>query len=183
TAIGGSPRNVAPVIPIIVADVGFVIGFAFTRTSPLRKRTIARALAALVWTAAIIGVLVASNHSARRIKEYAEVERLLTVHSKSDALKIYTDDFDFYFPWLHYQTPRVSGGWQEVGLQGYLQEFPHLRDSSALALHDDLVRSGIRWAMFRTPPYDPRGDRSARSDTSLFRLTYQTSMHKIYFVE
>ncbi|MFI5201946.1 MAG: hypothetical protein ACHQNE_06135, partial [Candidatus Kapaibacterium sp.] len=148
-----------------------------------KRRRMAQAFAVLLWTGAIVGVFVLSNHAARRVEEYSEVERLLNVHSKADALKIYTDDFDFYFPSLHYQTPRESGGWPEVGLPHYIEEFPHLRDSSARILHDDLASSGIQWAMFRTPPYDPRGYEIARGDTSLFRFLYQTPMHRIYRVE
>ena len=181
TATGGSPRNVAPVIPIIATDFLFLVNLAFGGVA--RRRAMARVFGTLLWTGAVLGSFVFSDHAARRINEYSKVERLLNVNSKEAALKIYTDDFDFYFPGLHYQTPRESGGWPEVGLPNYTEEFPHLRDSSARILHDDLVSSGIQWAMFRTPPYDPRGYESAHSDTTLFHLIYQTPMHKIYRVE
>jgi len=183
TAIGGSPRNVAPVIPILVADGLFVIALAVARVGGARRQSIAKCVAALIWVGGMIGIFLFSYRSAPRVRDYAEVERLLNVHSKEDAMKIYTDDFDFYFPGLKYQTPRESGGWPEVGLPHYIEEFPHLRDSSARVLHDDLVKSGIHWAVFRIPPYDGRGYESVRSDTTFFRLAYRTPRHEIYRVE
>ena len=183
TVIGGSPRNVAPVIPMLVADGLFVIGLAFGRVSAARKQSIAQSFATLVWAGGIIGIFFFSYRSAPRVRDYAEVERLLNVHSRADALSIYTDDFDFYFPDLRYQTPRESGGWPEAGLPHYIEEFPHIRDSSARILHDDLIKNGIRWAIFRIPPYDGRGYESIRGDTTLFRLMYRTPRHEIYRVE
>jgi len=183
TAIGGSPRNVALVIPILVADTIFVIGLAFARVHDARKQAFALVLAVLLWCSGIIGIFIFSNRSTRRVRDYTNDERLLNVQSKADALKVYTDDFDFYFPGLRYETPRESGGWPEAGLPHYIEEFPHIRDSSARVLHDDLVKSGVHWAMFRIPPYDGRGAESASSDTALFRPIYRTPMHVIYRVE
>jgi len=183
TAIGGSPRNVTVVFPILVADILFIVDRVFAPMTVSKRRFVTQLFAVLLWSIGIIGIFIFSNRSVPRIRDYTEVEHLLKVHSKADAMGIYTDDFDFYFPGLRYQTPRISGGWPEVGLPHYVEEFPHLRDSSASILHDDLVNSHLHWALFRIPPYDLRGYKNVQSDTSHFRLVYRTPMHEIYRVE
>ncbi len=183
TNSGGSPRNIIIVIPVIAMAVIYLIMEATSNIDATKKLQVAHSIAILAWATGIAGMFFFSHLAAHRIEDYSEVEQVLHVQSKHDAHRIYTDDFDFYFPGLKYQSPRKSGGWPEVGLPHYIEMFPHIRDTSAQVLHEDLVHNGIRWAVFRIPPYDGRGYESVKSDSTLFRLTYQTPLHKIYRVE
>jgi hypothetical protein len=149
----------------------------------LQRRTVVPILASLTIAIGLTALFYYLSGSAKRVEDYEEVERLLAVKSGIDADRIYTDDFDLYFPRLDYLTPRLSGGWPEVGLPDYAAKFPHVRDTSASAEYADLTRDGVHWAVFRVPPYDGRSYESIRSDSSLFKLIYRTRLHEIYSLQ
>ena len=183
TAAGASVSAFTPIIPVVAACVIPLVEFILSRRSNVfRTRTIAT-ITILVWLGGLIGLFISTMHVKTRAEDYVQIEQMLRVHSRSDALAIYTDDYDLYFPSLVYQTPRTSGGWAEMGLPGYLDKFPHIRNTSAETEYADLIQNGVTWAIFRIPPYDPRGYKSVSSDTTRFRLTYRTPLHEIYRVE
>jgi hypothetical protein len=183
TSAGGSVSAFTPVIPIAAACIAALLDGATARLSNAFRNRAIPTLAAIVWVAGFIGLFIFILRVKTRTDDYAEVQRMLDVRSDPDVLRIYTDDFDFYFPNLRYRIPRASGGWPEVGLPHYLEEFPHIRNTSSEIEHHDLIQNGIVWAIYRVPPYDPRGYQYAHSDTSLFRLMYRTRSHEIYRVE
>ncbi len=183
TAAGGSVSAFTPIIPIVGACLIPLIEFALSRRSlHFRKRAIS-IIVGVIWIAALTGVFIFTIRTTNRVDDYSKIEQQLGVHSRSDALGIYTDDYDFYFPGLVYQTPRHTGGWGEVGLPYYLNEFPHIRNFPAVAEQHDLLQNGITWGIYRVPPYDPIGYQSVTSDTTRFRLMYRTPFHEIYRVE
>ena len=182
-AAGGSVSAFTPILPIVAACVIPLMQFAFSRrTLEFRKRTIA-AIAVIAWIAGLAGLVGFTSHTRSRVDDYAKIEQQLGVHSRSDALGIYTDDYDFYFPGLSYQTPRHTGGWGEVGLSNYLSEFPHIRNASSEMEHQDLLQNRMAYAIYRIPPYDPIGYQSVSGDTADFRLIYRTPFHEIYRIE
>jgi hypothetical protein len=204
-SIGGSISAFTTVLPMDAACFASVMQSALGSKLELRRWFIPL-VASMCWIAGLTGLLFYSAQEAKRIGDYSHIERVLGVRSSIggpegsrdadtgepsletdrrpiDPRQIYTDDYDFYFPGLRYQTPRTFGGWGEVGLADYLRDFPHIRNSSANMEHDDLVHNGIAWAVYRVPPYDPRGYQSVRGDTTLFRLMYRTRSHEIYRVE
>jgi hypothetical protein len=194
TAAGGSVSAFTPIIPIATACLAYCFEAIFG--GMLRSRTWAvPTLTAVFWSASLTGLFILTIRNADRIEDYAQIDRQLHVYSsidgpapnidknETDALRIYTDDYDFYFPDLRYRTPRFSGGWPEVGFPSYLKEFPHIHNSNAVTEHDDLVRNGIQWVIYRVPPYDATGYANVRSDSALFRFMYRTPYHEIYRVE
>jgi hypothetical protein len=194
TAAGGSVSAFTPVIPVIAASLAYLIEAVFGQM--LRSRAwVVPTLTAVFWSASLTGLFILTLRNAERIEDYAKIDSQLHVYSsidgpapntnesQTDALRIYTDDYDFYFPDLHYRTPRFSGGWPEVGFPSYLKEFPHIHNSNAEIEHEDLMRNGIQWVIYRLPPYDATGYANVRDDTTLFRLMYRTTYHEIYRVE
>jgi hypothetical protein len=179
-AAGGSVSAFTSVIPIAAACVIPLIEFAIVRRSLGFQKHFVVTIAIIVWITSFAGLFDFTRREADRIDDYAKIEQLLGVHSRSDALAVFTDDYDFYFPGLHYQAPRHTGSWGEVGLPHYVKEFPHIRNAPALSMHDDLLQNGIEWAIYRVPPYDPVGYKTIQSDSSLFRLTYRTDYHEVY---
>lgn len=190
TAAGVSVSAFTPILPIAAVCVIPLMEYALSGTSlRFRDRTIST-VATLVWIASVTGIVIFTMREAARVNDYTNIERMLQLDSRSDAqtpneraLTIYTDDYDFYFPGLQYQAPRNTGGWGEVGLPGYFKEFPHIRNAPAETEHDDLIKNSIAWTIYRTPPYDPQGYESVRSDTSRFRLMFHTPFHEVYRVE
>ena len=194
TAAGGSVSAFTPIIPIAAACLAYVLEAVFGRM--FRSRAwVVPTFTAICWSASLTGFFILTLRNADRIEDYAKIDRQLHVYSsidgpapnidknETDALRIYTDDYDFYFPDLRYRTPRFSGGWPEVGFPSYLKEFPHIHNSNAIAEHEDLVRNGIQWVIYRVPPYDATGYANVRGDSTLFRLMYRTPYHEIYRVE
>ena len=182
SALGGSPRNVIIVVPIVAAAVMFIIRDIFN-IAEWRMQTPGYVAAAALWFLGIVATLIFSFHASRRVQDYREVEHLLNVRNSADAQHIFTDDFDLYFPDFKYATPRTSGGWAEVGLPAYASQYSSIPDSNANALHEALERQDIHWVVVRVPPYDEHGYALGSSDSTLFHLAYATSRHKIYRVE
>jgi hypothetical protein len=181
TTAGASPRNLILPIPVVAASAIYLVELAASRL--LQRRMIVPVIAIATIAIALTGLFYYLSGSAKRVEDYADVEKLLAVRSDVDADRIYTDNFDLYFPGLDYLTPQQSGGWPGIGLPHYAEIFPHVRDTSAAAEHADLIRDGVRWAVFRIPPYDGRGYESIRSDSSLFKLIKRTRLHEIYRVQ
>jgi hypothetical protein len=182
-AAGGSVSAFTPVMPIAAACVIPLMEFALLRRSPKFRNRALSSIAAIVWIAGLTGLFIFTIRTTSRVDDYSKIEQTLGVDSRSDALGIYTDDYDFYFPGLVYQAPRTTGGWGEVGLPSYLKEFPHIRNASAEVEHHDLIANGIQWAIYRIPPYDPLGYEGVKNDTSHFRLVYRTPFHEIYRIQ
>jgi hypothetical protein len=181
TTAGSSSQNLTLAIPVVAATAIFLVETIAPRL--IRRRMVVPVLATTTIAIALTGLFYYFSLTAKRVEDYAEVERLLPVLSTADAALVYADDFDLYFPNLDYATPRTSGGWPGIGIPNYADEYPQIRDTSAKVEHDDLARIGIRWAVFRIPPYDWRGHKSIRSDSSLFKLIYKTKLHEIYRVQ
>jgi hypothetical protein len=181
TTAGSSSQNLTLAIPVVAVTAIFLVEMV---AAPLiQRRMVVPVLAGTTIAIALTGLFYYFSLTAKRVEDYAEVERLIPITSTADAAIVYADDFDLYFPNIDYATPRTSGGWPGIGIPNYADEYPQIRDTSATVEHDDLARIGIRWAVFRIPPYDGRGYESIRSDSSLFRLTYRTRLHEIYRVQ
>jgi hypothetical protein len=183
SAAGGSISAFTPVIPIVAACAIPLIGFALSRCSPKFQDRTLSSIAAIIWIGGLTGFIIYTMREAGRVNDYAKIEKILNIQSRSDALGIYTDDYDFYFPGSNYQAPRTTGGWGEVGLPNYLREFPHIHNASAKAEYRDLIANGIQWAIYRIPPYDPLGYEGVKNDTAHFRLVYRTPFHEIYHIQ
>jgi hypothetical protein len=183
SAAGGSISAFTPVMPIVAVCVIPLIEFTLSRRSHKFQKRAISFIATIVWMVALTGFFIFTLHEESRVNDYAKIEQMLNIHSRSDALDIYTDDFDFYFPGSGYQAPRTTGGWGEVGLPNYLREFPHIHNTSAEAEHHDLIAHGIQWAIYRIPPYDPLGYEGVKNDTAHFRLVYRTPFHEIYHIQ
>ena len=181
TTAGSSSQNLTLAIPVVVATAIFLVEMVAARI--LQPRMVVVALASVTIAIALAGLFYYFSLTSKRIEDYADVEKVLEINSSADASRVYADDFDMYFPNLNYATPRTSGGWPGIGIPNYAEEYPQIRDSSAKIEHDDLVRNGILWAVFRTPPYDAHGYENIQSDSSLFRLIYRTKFHEIYRVQ
>jgi hypothetical protein len=194
TSVGKSTSAFTPVIPIAAACVVPMIDFVFSLRGMKFHDRYLTILTVLIWISCIIGFYLFIERQASRVEDYAEIEQLLELHSASGISqnagerstldkRIYTDDYDLYFPVEHYHVPLTSGGWAEVGLPLYSKEFPHIRNASSEEERSDLLQHGIQWAIYRTPPYDPLGYQNVKSDTAHFRLTYRTRFHEIYRVQ
>ncbi len=194
TSVGKSTSAFTPVIPFAAACVVPMIDFVFSLSGMKFLDRHLKILAGVCWISCIIGFYLFIEGQAGRVEDYVNVERVLELHSvsasspstierSSTTLKIYTDDYDLYFPDLQYRIPLTSGGWAAVGLPLYPKYFPHIRNISAEKERDDLIQNGIQWAIYRTPPYDPLGYQNVKSDTLHFRLTYRTRFHEIYRVQ
>ncbi len=193
TAAGGSVSTFTPILPIAAACIGCLLDFIFGKVLQTRVR-FAPTFSALCWAAGLTGLFVITLRNADRVEDYATIEHQLQVYFMgstqtttfeqigSTAAHIYTDDYDLYFPASRYCTPRISGGWPEVGLPNYLNAFPHIRNNSAKTEHDDLILNGIGIMIYRTPPYDPIGYHNLRDDTSLFSRMFTTKHHEVYRV-
>ncbi len=182
-AAGGSVSAFIPVLPIAAACTIPLIELILShRSLKFREYTIS-ILTTIIWITGLTWLFIFTMREANRVEDYAKIEQLLGVHSRSDALTIYTDDYDFYFPGLTYQTPRHTGGWGEVGLPNFLTEFPHIHNSSAEIERGDLINNGIEWVIYRIPPYDPMGYETVKNDRIHFRPIYRTSYHEIYRIQ
>ncbi len=185
--IGYSPRAVVLVWPVVVLAITMILQYALRLNSPtmLRAAPLRWMVAGLLLVAifATIEIFLGANHAAARVSEYTRIEDALNVRTPEEAQRIYTDDFGLYFPHLDAITPRTSGGWAEIGLPNYLEENPHLTDSTAEGLRASLLQNDLHTLIFRIPPINQRAYTSAAEDSTHFKIHFRTAHHAIYSVE
>ena len=181
TVIGGSPRSMLLVMPIVIANVFAIIRFVLRNDLLLESRTrLAVILSVVLALIASVAMFFGAIHAAQRVATYNNLQQALHISLPAQVGTIYSDDFALYFPALADATPRRSGGWAELGLPEYLHKYPHISDSTSGAFYTALQQNHIRFAVFRNPPVDARALNYAKSDTAHFMRVPFTGSFAIY---
>ena len=179
--IGGSPRSVLLVMPIVITSVFAIIRFVLQNDLLTESRNrIAIILSVVLALIASVAMLFGAIHAAQRVATYNDLQQALHISLPEQVNAVYSDDFALYFPALADATPRTSGGWAELGLPEYLHEYPHISDSTSEIFYAALQQNRIGFAVFRNPAVDARMLNYAKNDTGHFIRVPFTGPFTIY---